>query len=391
MSRSTEFQRALDRYLGDPIAVLCSVRRPVATRIVNPTRIGLIQPTAIGDLIIASGLVAHIRAKFPVAEIHLLHGHSNRAALDVLEPGIIGHTLDFTKPIATLKHIRSLRLDVLVDLVPWSTITAMICRFSSAPFTLGFSAPGRFRHFLFAHVAEYSADIHQSENFRALASFFGPMETYAYRLRSSFPTPDIRLPYDRLVICHIRPGGSQARAKTWPADRWVDLAGRLCDEGYAVAFSGSPADGPAIEIVIAEIGRTGRECLSLAGRVTMPELCFVLQHSRLAISVDTSPLHLASAVGVPVVGIHGPSRSRQWGAISPAALSIDATHPSAGYVQFGFEDHPRAREIMRSISVDEVYEAASSLLASAHGQSEEFVRVGSTPGSNRFSRVDVEG
>ena len=96
----------------------------------------------------------------------------------------------------------------------------------------------------------------------------------------------------------------------------------------------------------------------------MPELCFVLQHSRLAISVDTSPLHLASAVGVPVVGLHGPSRSRQWGAISPNSRSIDAAHPSAGYIQFGFEDHPRAREIMRSISVDEVYEAASRLLAS---------------------------
>ena len=375
MSRSTEFQRALDRYLGDPIAVLCSVRRPVATRMANPVRIGLIQPTAIGDLIIASGLIAHIRAKFPVAEIHLLHGRSNRSALDVLEPGIIGHTLDFTKPIATLRTVRSLRLDVLVDLVPWSTITGVICRFSGAPFTLGFSAPGRFRHFLFAHVAEYSANVHQSENFKALAAFFGPMETYAYRLRNSFPRPDIRLPYDRLVVCHIQPGGSQARAKTWPADRWADLAGRLCDEGYAVAFSGSLADRPAIDTVIAEIEHTGRECHSIAGKLTMPELCFVLQHSRLAISVDTSPLHLASAVGVPVVGLHGPSRSLQWGAISPNARSIDAAHPSAGYIQFGFEDHPRAREIMQSISVDEVYEAASSLLARGRSRAGAFVGV----------------
>jgi len=382
MSRSTEFQRALDRYLGDPIALLCSVRRPVATRIANPTRIGLIQPTAIGDLVIASGLIAHIRAKFPVAEIHLLHGRSNRSALDVLEPGIIGHPLDFTKPIAALRSVRSLRLDVLVDLVPWSTITALICRFSGIPFTLGFSAPGRSRHFLFAHVAEYTADVHQSENFRKLGSFFGPMETYAYRLRSSFPRPDIRLPYDRLVVCHIQPGGSQARAKTWPADRWVGLAKRLCDAGYAVAFSGSPADGPAIDAVLAKVDRTGRECISLAGSLTMPQLCFVLQHSRLVISVDTSPVHLASALDVPVVGLHGPSRSSQWGAISPKSRSIDAAHPSAGYIQFGFEDHPRAREIMRSISVDEVYEAASCLLAS--GNSPAGACEGQAPGREQI-------
>ena len=392
MSRSTEFQRALDRYLGDPIAVLCSVRRPAAAKLANPARIGLIQPTAIGDLIIASGLIAHIRAKFPVAELHLLHGRSNRAALDLLEPGIIGHTLDFTKPIATLRSVRSLRLDVLVDLVPWSTITALICRLSGTPYTLGFSAPGRFRHFLLAHAAEYSANDHQSENFRKLGSFFGPMETYAYRLRNSFPRPDIRLPYDRLVVCHTQPGGSQARAKTWPADRWVDLARRLCDAGYAVAFSGSPADVSAIDTLIAELKSTGRECISLAGRVTMPELCFVLEHSRLAISVDTSPLHLASAVGTPVVGLHGPSRSRQWGAISPNSRSIDAVHPSAGYIQFGFEDHPSAREIMRSISADEVYQAASNLLASDKRRARAFPCPEARPrGVNKSSPVGIDG
>ena len=125
-------------------------------------------------------------------------------------------------------------------------------------------------------------------------------------------------------MCHIRPGGSQARAKAWPADRWVELAGRLCDAGYAVAFSGSRADRAAIEIVVAEVERPGRQCFMLAGKMTLPEFCYVLQRSRLAITVDTSPVHLASALGVPVVGLHGASRSRQWGAISPNSRSIDA-------------------------------------------------------------------
>jgi ADP-heptose:LPS heptosyltransferase len=327
-------------------------------------------------LIVASGLFAHVRATFPRAELHLLHGASNGAALEVLDPGIVGHTLDFTKPVAALEHVRSLGLDVIVDLVPWSTLTAMVCRFSRVPLTFGFAAPGRFRHFLFARVARYSGDVHQSENFRALASLFGPVNNYAYELRKSFPKPDFRLPYDRLIVCHIRPGGSQARAKAWPAERWVELAGRLCDAGYAVAFSGSRADRPAIEIVMAEVERPGRQCFMLAGNLTLPEFCYVLQQARLAITIDTSPVHLASALGVPVVGLHGPSRSRQWGAISPNSRSIDAAHPAAGYIQFGFESHPRSREVMRSISVDEVHEAASSLLAGGTEQSGAFVGVG---------------
>jgi ADP-heptose:LPS heptosyltransferase len=364
MSRSTGLQRRLDRYLGNPIALMLGALPPTAAKIENPARIGLIQPTAIGDVIIASGLIAHLRAVFPSAELHLFHGVSNHIALDLLEPGLVGHTVDFTRPIAALKHIRSLHLDVLVDLVPWSMLTALVCRFSGAAMTLGFATPGTFRHLLFARVAEHSCDIHQSENFRALASCLVPLHSYDYRLRKSFPKPDIWLPYDRLAVCHMLPGGSQARAKAWPKDHWVDLAQRLCDAGYVIAFSGSVADRPAVESVVARVARPESQCFSLAGKVTLPELCYVLQHALLAVSVDTSPLHLASALGVPVVGLHGPTLSRRWGAIPLNARNVDATHPAAGYMQFGFETHPRAVEIMRSISVDEVLEAASALLAS---------------------------
>jgi ADP-heptose:LPS heptosyltransferase len=221
---------------------------------------------------------------------------------------------------------------------------------------------------LFALSAEYSCRVHQSENFRLLASCLGPMDGYGYQLRNSFPQPDIQLPYERLIVCHIRPGGSQADAKAWPTDRWVNLVGRLCDAGYVVAFSGSDVDRASIETVMAQVAQPDRQCLLLAGSLTLAQFCFVLQHALLVISVDTSPLHLASAIGTPVVGIHGPTLSRQWGAISHNARSIDAPHPAAGYIQFGYENHPRAAEIMRSISVDEVYEAASILLA--RGRSE---------------------
>jgi ADP-heptose:LPS heptosyltransferase len=367
MSRSTALQRGLDRYLGNFIALALAARRPVAARVENPARIGLIQPTAIGDLIVASGLIAHVRATFPGAQVHLLHGISNRAALDLLEPGIIGHVVDFTKPVAALRQVRSLDLDVLVDLVPWSTVTALVCRFSGVPLTVGFSAPGKFRHFLFGQAAEHSCHVHQSQNFKALASYFGRMDHYTYQLRKTFPRPDIWLPYDKLIVCHTRPGGSQARAKAWPTDRWIDLVNRLCDAGYAIAFSGSAADRCEVESIMAQVERPGRQCFSVAGALSLPEFCFVLQHAVLAISVDTSPLHLASALGVPIVGIHGPTLSRRWGAISPNSRSVDASHPAAGYVQFGFEHHPHAGEIMRSISVEEVYEAATMLLSSRNG------------------------
>lgn len=362
MARSNGFQRQLDRYLGDVLAMAFRSRGTRSEGCGRPRRIGIIQPTAIGDLVLATGLIAHIHACHPDAEIHLLIGPSNRDAADLLETSFVAHTLNFTKPISALRYIRSLKLDVLVDLVPWSGLTAVLCRFSGAPYTFGFAPDGRRRHLLFTKAVQYSRDVHQSENFRGLASLFGPADRYEYRLRKRFAEPVLVLPYDRLIICHMRPGGSQARAKAWPADRWVDLAVRLCDQGYAVAFSGSTSDVDPIQKVMTEIKRFGRTCYSLAGHLNLSEFCFVMQSARLVISVDTSPLHLASAIGVPVIGLHGPTRSRQWGAISPNSHSIDARHAAAGYINFGFEDHPRAREVMRSIAVDEVFEAALALL-----------------------------
>ena len=170
----------LDQHVGNMVALTLALRRPAAPNVSNitdPRRIGFIQPSAIGDLVVASGLFAHVHAIFPRAELHLLHGTANAAALDVLEPWLLSHTLDFTKPLAALQYVRSLGLDVIVDLVTWSTATAMVCRFSGVPLTFGFAVPGRFRHFLFGRVAQYSGDVHQSENFRALASLFGPVKT----------------------------------------------------------------------------------------------------------------------------------------------------------------------------------------------------------------------
>jgi hypothetical protein len=81
MSRSTGLQRGLDRHVGDAFALVLALRRPTACSIADPGRIGFVQPTAIGDLIVASGLFAHVHATFPRAELHLLHGASNGAGV----------------------------------------------------------------------------------------------------------------------------------------------------------------------------------------------------------------------------------------------------------------------------------------------------------------------
>lgn len=363
MSRSNELQRIVDRYVGIPLAGAVGVftrRRPVPR---TPARIGIIQTTAIGDTILCSGLLAHLSATYPAAELHVFHGPSNEAAIALLPLDVTAHRCDFRNPIAAVRQIRACGLDILVDLSMWTRTTALVTRFSGSRFTVGFRSHRQGRGRLYARAVDHSRAVHETENLRALANVFAPLESYVPKLREDFPKPRLSLPYDRLILLHVRPGGSRAAAKSWPDGNWVRLAERLGARGYAIGFTGAPGDEDAIGPLIRAIGLPAKDCFSLAGKITLRELGYVLSHARLLITVDTGVLHYAAALDAPLVSLHGPTSARRWGALTPRAIGINAPHPAAGYIHLGIERHPQEGEIMATISVEPVFEAAMTVLA----------------------------
>jgi heptosyltransferase I len=82
----------------------------------------------------------------------------------------------------------------------------------------------------------------------------------------------------------------------------------------------------------------------------------------LLITVDTGILHLAAALDTRVLALHGPTASKRWGARNPNSASLDANHPSRGYMSLGFERHPDELRIMPTLSPDVVLEAARQIL-----------------------------
>jgi ADP-heptose:LPS heptosyltransferase len=351
--------RSVGKYVLAPTGLFSRKREFPA----DPRRIGLIQPTTIGDMVLASGLIAHIHANFPNAEIHLFQGQANRSAASLLATDVVSHCCDFTKPLPAIRTLRACSLDILVDLVSWASATALITRLSRSRFTIGFCPKGHTRGGVFDRAVEHSCNLHETENFRRLANQFGRMDSYHFALRQDFPDPGIALPFERLILIHTRPGGSRAAPKTWPREHWTVLARRLSADGYHVGFTGSAADRADIGELIAGIDDPAQRCFSLCGELGITELAYVMQRACLVVSVDTAILHLAAALGCRVIGLHGPTLSRRWGAKSTRAISIDSPHPAAGYICFGFERHPQEYEIMRAISPDTVYSAIESALA----------------------------
>lgn len=357
MARSSEIQRRLDHLIGPVILRTIAILRGGRPRPATIRRIGFLEPTAIGDLVLDTPMLAAARRRYPDAELHLFHGASNAALVPLLPAGVIAHRCDFRTPWKTLTILRAANLDILVDCTSWPRLTAILAALCGAH-TIGFSTPGQSRHYAQDDCVSHHLDRHESLNRAALAGAIIGEKTNESAMLAVPPAKLPDLPFQRLILCHVSPGGSRAREKSWLPDRWAELARLLARDGWILGFTGVRQDEDAIQTILNLSGLSGDVAFSLAGRLDMAQLAQLFGQARLLITVDTATVHLGSALSVPMIALHGPSPSRRWGATSARAISIDAPHPAAGFIHFGYETHPQAMDIMSTIAVTDVYEQA---------------------------------
>lgn len=91
-------------------------------------------------------------------------------------------------------------------------------------------------------------------------------------------------------------------AKRWPAERYGAVARALADKGYRILVNVGPNEDELAEIIVQASGGAAEPVAT-----TLDQLIALVRRIRLAIAGDTGPLHLACALGKPVVGIYGPT------------------------------------------------------------------------------------
>jgi ADP-heptose:LPS heptosyltransferase len=358
--RSTELHRWLDRTIGIPLIAAVSAFRRWRALPASARRIAILQPTAIGDTLITSGIPAAVLARFPDAHINILHGPSNASAIAMIDADFTARTLDFRRPDQVVRTLRSLKSEIVIDLSPWPRLTAL-CAMASGAVTIGYDSTGQGRGPAFDIPVEHRGDRHELENAAAVAAVFAPDRPYKAAVKAPVAQADLDLPFERLVLFHTTCGGSRRLDRAWTVEKWTELARRLGAEGYVIGFSGVKAEIPEIEpLRIAASAHA--ETLLLAGRLSLPQFTHVLASSRALISLDTGAVHIGSCLNAPVVGLYGPARALRWGPWSSAGVGIDSPHPSAGYSIFGFETSPDCRAIMEAISVQAVYEGFQTVV-----------------------------
>jgi heptosyltransferase I len=115
---------------------------------------------------------------------------------------------------------------------------------------------------------------------------------------------------------------AQWPTKLWPEERFALLADRLLErDDVSVLFTGGSGDRPVVERIL---GAMKRPALDLTGRTSLKQLAALYQRARLVVSTDTGPMHLAAAVGTPVVALFGPTAPWRTGPFGPGHRIVRA-------------------------------------------------------------------
>ena len=140
-------------------------------------------------------------------------------------------------------------------------------------------------------------------------------------------SPLIATPGDDLVATMDQrpvlmfPGAGHS-SKRWGAERFAELASLLGQRGLPVCVIWGPGEKDLAEVV------ASRSAAVLAPPTNLRELAFVLSQGRLLIASDTGPLHMAAALGTPVVGLFGPTnpaRNGPYGQLGNCVESYTST------------------------------------------------------------------
>lgn len=367
--RGNRLLRLLDRWAGVPLVAGAGLlrRRRKAPRELR--RVGALCLGCIGDLVLFSGPLADLRAACPEVRLTVFCSAPNKEVARMIPGAPEVVVLPVKRPWEAARLVRAGgRFDAWLDSGQWPRLNALLSFAASAGYKVGFRSPGQHRHHVYDAVVPHLDSRHELENFRALAAELGlagqapptlaPLPEFSAALPPGLPS---EAPF---ALLHAFPGGYRAHMKQWPLERWAEVAAGLAGRGLAVLLSGGPADRAGNAEIARLALRLGAQTTDCSGVRVGPTAALLAQAS-LAVSVNTGIMHLAAAMGAPLVSLTGPVAVERWGAATAAGrgVALRSRRPCAPCLHLGFEYGCAEGGCMGDIAVAEVLAACDSLLA----------------------------
>lgn len=365
-----------------------------------PRRVLLFRLERIGDLLMTLDAIGAVRRLLPDGELHLVVGSWN-AELAGLIPAVDRvETLDVpwlsrgrapTPPGALAAQAARWRregFDLAINFEP-DIRSNLLAAASGAARRVGFASKGGGAFLTHPHLYDPSA--HVAANAlrlveRTLPSFSRRANATGQADESPVPceppaaSSPLRIPEhaharaERLLAARDRPGpliglnpAAGRAVKEWPAERFATAAARLAERTPATfVLLGTAAERAHADAVTRALPASIRP-VDLVGRAPLVDLAAILQRMALLITGDTGPMHLAAAVGTPVLAIFGPTDPRRY---APLHTHSTVIHADLWCRPCNRVRRPPARcrgvtpDCLTGVSVEAVVGAALDLLTS---------------------------
>jgi len=148
----------------------------------------------------------------------------------------------------------------------------------------------------------------------------------------------------------VAPGAAFGPAKRWLPERFGGLADRLIGALNAdVLIFGSAAERPLAERIASAMKHTPA---IVAGETSLRQLLALMARCRLVVANDSGPMHLAAALGIPLIAIFGSTDDRATG---PVGSRVRVIRRGVQCSPCGRRECPIDFRCMRDLSVEEVY------------------------------------
>ncbi|GJL62128.1 MAG: glycosyl transferase family 9 [Nitrospirales bacterium] len=320
----------------------------------------------IGDVVLSTPVLSMLRRQFPHANLVCLVNPGTQEVLQHnphVDDVVVMARGSLVEQIQFWLELRRRQFDCVIDLTDGDR-SAFLTWISGASRRIGFNSENRWRGKLYSHcISSGIAKRHMVEyHMQALTFvdvpsvvqkpevFAGPEQT----ARAHARLDELGLLGRRWVMVHPT---ARYWFKAWPVERFARLCDRLAGSTLSIVLVGDTRD-QEIAAKIQEVAKTS--IFSLVGKTPLLELAAMMKHAALFIGNDTGMMHIASAVGCPVVGLFGPTNPETWG---PRGARTKVIYKGLDCRACFRPGCFRGEEsCMKLISVDEVYEAARELL-----------------------------
>jgi heptosyltransferase-2 len=333
-------------------------------------RLLVLSPNWLGDAIMALPAIGDLRRHFSHARL-IVAARKGIAGLFAMAPVVdevialewSGRVWARQSRRADIAALTAVRADASV-LLPNSFASAWLVRRADVRERWGYSSDLR-RSMLTRAVERPAIRVHQAEYYRRLVKGLG-VENGPMDPELAVPPGSVAYAGQTLHAAGIdltrrfvvmAPGAAYGGAKRWPAEHFAEVATRLArEQQLQCVLVGSGADAVTtrwVRMLVPEDVRA--HVVDLAGSTTLDALAGVMSLASGCLSNDSGAMHLAGAVGVPLIALFGPTRERETAPLSRPGRRVEVVINHVWCRPCMLRECPLDHRCMKGLSPERVF------------------------------------